>query len=109
MDQVVFKTVKEIADWLREKDYGAVLSFTDDTPETLEFNGEPTGWYGVKKVNEFDGDSLIYGYYGAGIVYSDTIANNLPIELSIKEFFNSEFNMEIDLGDKICVDKKEWG
>ena len=105
MVDYVFKSLSEIVDWLQNGFFDRELGFTNDTPDDIEMNGGATGWYGMKIVDDFDGESLVVGYYGSGIVFSDGI---LDLESSIKMFFRSEFNREIRLGELICVSKSDW-
>ena len=109
----LFKSVKEIADWFRNH-RGGELPFTVDTIEDIKIYGEPTGWYGIKELDTFDGYSLAFGMYGGGIIdVVNTYNEGCSFEEAICKFLNCEF----DFGgsentyaedDLLCVDKEDW-
>jgi len=92
-------TLDDITRWLVD---GTVteISFTDDAFTTEDF--EPTGWYGMKLVKEFDEESMIFGKWGHGIEYADNLEDG--IIGAIKNFFYLEFYQEINRGTLICCE-----
>lgn len=73
---------------------GKAVGFTYDTPDTVKDNGEATDWYGIKLDTEFDGECLLFGYYGSGV-----------------EHVCDKYDLE-EKGVRGCfidVYKKEWG
>lgn len=76
------------------------VGFTCDTSEDVYAHGEPMGWYAIKFTRAFDGESLVFGYYGCGVVW----ANDSVDDWVLQEFWKSQFNEEIDMDRMICVD-----
>lgn len=108
MESYMFVTPKELAQKLHNGKYNCSIGFTNDTEEDALINGEPTGWYGIMISNMYDGDCLLIGYYGAGIVYSQNLNMDISVDnivSAIQEFLNNEFGRK---ADQICVDKKEY-
>lgn len=102
----MFVTVTELAELLR-KDYYSdkTIDFTDDTEEE---GNEPSGWYGVSVTHQFDCCNLVFGYYGGGIVYSESVGNNgADFEDVIIDFWSSEFDRKITRDTKIWIDRED--
>lgn len=62
-----WKTIEEMAQMAVD---GKTVDFTFDTPEDLDGGFEPSGWFGLKLTNDFDGTSLVVGYYGGGVEWA---------------------------------------
>ena len=104
----IFVTPKELAQKLYNGKYNHSIGFTNDTEEDIFINGEPTGWYGVQINYLYDGETLMFGYYGAGVIYSCNLMDDDSIdkiETEIKRFLTNEFGKA---NAKICVDIKEF-
>ena len=108
MKDYLFVEPWELAQKLAAGIYNQSIGFTNDTEEDMLVNGEPTGWYGIQISDLYDGDCLLIGYYGAGIVYSQNLNMDISVDnivSAIQEFWNNEFGRK---ADQICVDKKEY-
>jgi len=94
-------TLEDITRWLLD---GTVteISFTDDRIEDVDENFEPTGWYGMKIIEVFDREQIVFGKWGGGIEKIEEI--NYGITEVIKEFFEWEFGRKISLDTKICCE-----
>lgn len=91
--------LESIVRWLTQ---GIVteISFTGDA---FPADGiEPSGWYGMKISKEFDGEVMIFGDWGCGIVYVDPLDDG--VVSAIKRFFKREFNWEIYHDTHICCE-----
>lgn len=93
--------LESIVRWLTQ---GIVteISFTDDRIEDVDENFEPTGWYGMKIIEVFDREQIVFGKWGGGIEKIEEI--NYGITEVIKEFFEWEFGRKISLDTKICCE-----
>ncbi len=99
-----FVTPQELIDYAMEHPEKEI-GFTADTPEDLYKEGEPIGWYGIACTKFFENHSLIFGYYGAGIIWHDICDwDNTGI---LYEFWKSEFNEDLTEDRLICVDKAD--
>lgn len=110
MNEVIFKTIKEIAEWLRNNTE-KVLDITNDIKENIESGAEPSGWCGLKRTKVFDGNSIVFGYYGTGIIDADCENEIDTTEDIICRFLDWEFaNMPKTYTEDslICVDKNDW-
>ena len=102
-----WKTIEEMAQMAVD---GKTVDFTFDTPEDLDGGFEPSDWFGLKLTNDFDGTSLVVGYYGGGIVWA--CALNYGFNTMLKEVkFGIERYLEwyeVCVSDfsnrKMCVD-----
>ena len=107
MESYMFVTPRELAERLYNGQFNHSIDFTNDDEEDILVNGEPTGWYGIQISNLYDGDCLLIGFYGAGIIYSRNLnADNSidQIEDAIQKFWNIEFGRE---AKRICVERRE--
>ena len=111
-----FVTIEELAKRLMEaKDgYDKMIGFTFDNDESIK---EPTGWYGVMRTYMFDGEALLFGYFGAGILRVENINEEEDdVEAYIRaiwsfyrvEIGGCEFPSEPDKSTILCVDSKEF-
>lgn len=104
-----FVTIEKLAKRLTEIETDKVIGFTNDSEDMVCDDFEPTGWYGAKISNMFDGNALLIGYFGGGIIYSKCLIDDdteSEIEEGLADFFSSEFyNKE---KRKVCVDADEF-
>ena len=104
---IVWVKVKDLQDYLFAQ-YNVEIGFTSDTKEdVMENDIEPSGWYGIALTDMFDGESVLFGYYGAGIIRYYQIPY-YTIESAIIKFFRDEFYMEIDENYELCIDAEDW-
>lgn len=72
---------------------------------------DPSGWYGVRVSEVFDGLSLICGYYGGGIDFAINIDEYEGYEEEIKtDFCNHLYDLDDfkhSKGAKICVERMD--
>lgn len=87
-----FVTIKEFAKILEENPEKEI-GFTDDSNDDGDEDFEPTGWYGMMYTGMFDGDTLLMGYYGGGVVDFCSSSNY--------EYENYEYNICAMLEDII--------
>lgn len=106
-----FMTVEELANALEER-VGSAIGFTFDTPEDLTDGREPSGWYGASIVENFGGESVIFGDYGVGILNgcylsdTDSYHDETLVEILIR-FFTEENGWEFTKDSYVCVDKAD--
>lgn len=98
-----FVMFEDIVRWLLD---GTVteISFTDDRIEDVDEKFEPTGWYGMKIIEVFDREQIVFGKWGGGIEKIEE--TNYGITEVIKEFFEWEFGWKLSLNTKICCEAK---
>lgn len=77
-----FWSIKGIENIILKMEMGEELYFTLDKPEDIEINGEPSGWYGIRKDTIFDGDVLLIGYMGG----NDTVLYNVDFKINESDF-----------------------
>lgn len=115
LEDIKWMKVKELTNYLYEH-LNVDVGFTSDTREDVEGGVEPKGWYGVAVMDMFDENVTVFGYYGGGIEYiynphyeniTDGIFTKEATTKAIIDFFQTEFNMEIDEDYEICVDKSD--
>lgn len=96
-----FVMFEDIVRWFLD---GAVteISFTDDRIEDVDEKFEPTGWYGMKIIEVFDREQIVFGKWGGGIEKIEEA--NYDITEAIKEFFEWEFGRKLSLDTKICCE-----
>lgn len=96
-----FVMFEDIVRWFLD---GAVteISFTDDRIEDVDEKFEPTGWYGMKIIEVFDREHIVFGKWGGGIEKIEE--RNYGIAETIKEFFEWEFGRKLSLDTKICCE-----
>ena len=100
-----FMTVEELANTLEEK-VGREIGFTFDTPEYLDDGEEPSGWYGASIVENFCGKSVIFGYYGGGILTGCNLGDEETIDV-LTRFFTGENGWKFTKDSYVCVDKSD--
>lgn len=93
--------LEDIVRWL-DNDMVTEINFTGDGFVADDI--EPEGWYGMKLSKEFDGNSMIFGDWGLGIIHSDNLDDG--IAAAIKGFFKNEFGWEIYFDTHICCEAK---
>lgn len=96
-----FVKLDDIARWLLDGDV-TEISFTDDRIKDVDENFEPTGWYGMKIIEVFDREQIVFGKWGGGIEKIEE--TNYGITEAIKEFFEWEFGWKLSLNTKICCE-----
>ena len=107
-----FVTVKQLAKKICNIDYPLeqIIGFTFNQPEELCEGDEPTGWYGITRSLMFNGETILIGYFGSGILVAQNTWGeiNNTIEV-IVNFLKDEGNMENANEDTwICVDANEF-
>lgn len=95
-------TISELAKMLEGKKSNESIDFSFDT--TLE-DGEPSGWFGIKKVNLFDESNgcVAIGYYGGGATIARNIDSDITLEEQLKEML-WELSETNEPTEKVCVD-----
>ena len=68
MKSYKFMTPKDLAKAVAKMPVGITINFTFDQSENDFWYGEPTVWFGMKKMYVFDGTILAIGYYGGGYI-----------------------------------------
>lgn len=101
MDTYKIVTVKELADMLESREFNESVDFTFDD----EIVGEPTGWFGVKRVSLFDEPRgcIAVGYYGGSDTIIRGIDPDIPLEQTLREMLQevADFNSDVKT---VCVD-----
>lgn len=77
-----FITIKKLAKRLMKASFNKSIGFTFDDDINIT---EPTGWYGVVKTNMYDGEALLFGYFGGGVLTAFNLSDEeYTIETFIK-------------------------
>lgn len=106
--QYGFVSVRSVVDYIVSNP-GKAIGFTSDTLESIGWDGEPSGWYGIKYEKMFDVPYVFIGYYGGGVDAmqgSDDLSKANIMDLLIG-FFKDKFNMDINRSSYICVDLED--
>ena len=101
-----FVTIKEFAKIL-EANPEKKIGFTDDSNDDGDTDFEPTGWYGMMYTNMFDGDTLLMGYYGSGVIDSNCsyLYEDESCESSIYAMLEDMIRRNIgELCEVVCID-----
>ena len=113
MIETSFKSVKEIAEWLKKVPFETSLSFCSDTEEDIKDKNDLeeafTTWYVVTKTEMYGGSSLIFGIHGFGILCSHYYEEDDDIIELLKVFFKitDDFGFN-NVKIKVCIDTEEW-
>lgn len=94
-------TIDELYYTMCYMEYSDEITFTADN--SLEV--EPSGWYGIKKLNIFDSDRYVIGYYGGA---QSAIID--AVDLTMEELIHALKDVlcfECYDGEHICVDLGE--
>lgn len=102
-EQYKIVTISELADMLKEKKFNESIDFSFDN--TLEEDGEPGGWFGVKIVDLFDEPNgcIAIGYYGGGATIARCINTEDNLEELLREMLR-ELSEEDEQVEVVCVD-----
>lgn len=103
MQRYKIVAVKELVDMLESREFNESVDFTFDN----EIVGEPTGWFGVKRVLLFDEPCgcIAVGYYGGNDTIIRGIDPDIPLEQTLREMLQevADFNSEVKT---VCVDMR---
>lgn len=114
MNEFKFVTIKELAERLVDASYNKIIGFTFDEDQSIS---EPTGWYGVTKTYMFDGEALLFGYWGGGVLRVANVnedAEDLEVYIeAIWSFYEAENGTgwdrsEVNENTILCVDTREF-
>lgn len=104
-----FMSPAEVVRELESLPFGDSVDFTFDTPDDENDVFEPSGWYGVKKVNLFDEmwGVLCFGMYGGGYnTRVEEITEPKEIEEIFRRFLEDEADRHVEI---LCVSNKHNG
>lgn len=94
-------TIEELFHIMCDMEYIDEITFTADN--NLEV--EPSGWYGIKKMNIFDSDRYVIGYYGG---YKAAILDAVDFGMEdLRYALKDVLCFECYDGEHICVDLGE--
>lgn len=94
-------TVEELFHIMCDMEYIDEIAFTADN--NLDF--EPSGWYGIKKLNIFDSDRYVIGYYGG---FQSAILDAVDFGMDdLTHALKEVLSFEGYDGEHICIDLGE--
>ena len=105
--EFVFITVDQLADLVDRtfREFG----FTDDAPIDGVMEREPSGWYGVCLSGIYDGQTLVFGYYGGGAIgFINLQQDDISTSEAIIGFFSRDLDRKIDHNTLVCVDAVDY-
>lgn len=109
MVEVTYKSINEIADWIKNVPFETNLSFSSNTKEDIDAGLEYLEWFGLRKTKLFEGKSIEFGFYGKGIICAHYYNEDEEIIDLLKVFFSNDVSFGYnDMDTLITVDKEEW-
>ena len=89
-------TIEELFSTICDMEYIDEIAFTPDN----NLEQEPSGWYGIRKINLFDNDYYVVGYYGGNFLLTFDVG-----DFNFEEFNQSILSSVYDFdGKHICID-----
>lgn len=89
-------TIEELFSIICDMEYIDEIAFTADN----NLEQEPSGWYGIQKINLFDNDYYVVGYYGGNFLLTFDVG-----EFDLEEFkqyiLSSVYGFD---GKHVCIE-----